>query len=75
MNFERKRENSKFEPLRTTPIVSVWIANCFIEHHSSLLKCIIKTHGMPNQIFARRANGIMFSEFRFASNTTTFDEE
>jgi len=66
MNFERKRESSKFEALRTRPIVSVWIANCCIEHHFSLLECIIKTHGMPNKIFARRANDIMFSQFRFA---------
>ena len=75
MNFERKRENSKFETLRTTPIVSIWKAGCCIEHHFSLLECIIKTNGSPNKIFAKRANNIMFSEFLLASNTTTFDEE
>ena len=66
MNFERERVQSLKHCKQS--IVSIWIAtgNYCVEHRFSLLECIIKTHGMPNKIFARRANDIMFSEFRFA---------
>ena len=73
--IEKKRKNSKFKALWTTTIVSEWIADCSIEHHFSLLECLIKTNGMPDKVFAWRANDIMFSMLRFTGNTTTFDEE